>query len=98
MSRRQQGGGPSFEALLLSTHNKAERFYYFSVSTYSASMTPSSFGWSAVPAAAASPSVGAVPVAACALYNASASLWLAVVRRSRAASSSVLPGSPVSVV
>src|SRR5579875_1738533 len=73
---------------------------YFSASTYSASITPSSLAWlSAVPAPALAPSVGGTPLPpACALYSASASLWLAVVSRSRAAFSSVALGSPVNVL
>src|SRR6516164_7735674 len=55
-------------------------YFFSSTSTYSASITPSSFfGSSADPACA----VGSACWVAVALYIASASLWLTLVRRSR---------------
>src|ERR1700730_3224143 len=71
-------------------------YFFSSTSTYSASITPSSFfGSSGAPLAAVAPL--AVAEAAVALYIASASLWLTVVRRSLAEFSSLAPGVPASV-
>src|SRR6185503_6549954 len=98
-SDKNERGIHSGTPILFTTQTRSLWITYFlsSTSTYSASITPSSFfGSSVTPSAAVAPSVGAE--AADALYIASASLWLTPVSLSFAAFSSDALGVPASVL